>query len=413
MLKKQGVRTMPSRKKRVDITSADKQQLGFEFQYLYFMLRLLTMEPGEEVGYEALDDVHTVSSNGITTFIQVKHTLDSTANGDLTPLPKLSIDLWKSLSNWAKLIEDPKENRLSKTSQQTFINESEFMLIVNRQIQKNPVLLIIKDACNKKLNGTQIKKALKEISASTNDKTIKDYITDVDRLSAGILLKFFQKIRMESVNSLEDDIRLQIKAKMIPDSYVDDVFNSLYSQLKRDFFVNVKNRKHQVLSFEDWTKKYSAVFQEYRTTLLPLRKFEPTLPEHLEDQFFVKELIEIGAIDLKEDGLAEIAQFTHFYLSVQLQLDSWYEAGSITLDRRDQFHKDAWLIWKRIHQQSHIQTRRDISLDEDNAIACFYTVMREKLRILSTELGPDLSNGEFIKLANEKKIGWKYSWGKG
>ena len=64
---------MPSRKKRVDITSADKQQLGFEFQYLYFMLRLLTMEPGEEVGYEALDDVHTVSSNGITTFIQVYH----------------------------------------------------------------------------------------------------------------------------------------------------------------------------------------------------------------------------------------------------------------------------------------------------------------------------------------------------
>ena len=186
---------MPSRKKRVDITSADKQQLGFEFQYLYFMLRLLTMEPGEEVGYEALDDVHTVSSNGITTFIQVKHTLDSTANGDLAALPKLSIDLWKSLSNWAKLIEDPKENRISKTSQQRFINESEFMLIVNRQIQKNPVLLIIKDACNKKLNGTQIKKALKEISASTNDKTIKDYITDVDRLSAGILLKFFQKIR--------------------------------------------------------------------------------------------------------------------------------------------------------------------------------------------------------------------------
>lgn len=404
---------MPGSKKRVDVTSADKQQLGFEFQYLFFMLRLLKMEPGEEVGYEAFDDVHTVSSNGITTYIQVKHTLDSTIDGGLASLTKLSIDLWKSLSNWAKLIEDPKEKRNSKSNQHSFVDESEFMLIVNRKIQKNPVLLIIKDTYNRKLNGTQIKKDLKEIAASTNDKTIKDYINDVCHLSADILLKFFQKIHMESVNSLEDDIRLQIKAKMIPDAYIDDVFNSLYSQLKSDFFKDVRNRKHQVLSFEDWTKKYSSVFQEYRTTLLPLRKFEPTLPEHLEDQFFVKELIEIGAIDLKENGLVEIVEFTRYYLSVQLQLDSWYEDGAITLDRKKQFHKDAWLIWKRIHQQSHILTRGDTSLDTGNAIACFYTVMREKLQILSTELGPELSNGEFIKLANEKKIGWKYSWGKG
>ena len=36
--------------------------------------------------------------------------------------------------------------------------------------------------------------------------------------------------------------------------------------------------------------------------------------------------------------------------------------------------------------------------------------MREELELLSTKLGIDLSNGEFIKLANEEKIGWKYNW---
>lgn len=36
--------------------------------------------------------------------------------------------------------------------------------------------------------------------------------------------------------------------------------------------------------------------------------------------------------------------------------------------------------------------------------------MIEKLTLLSTELGMSMSNGEFIKLADEEKIGWKYCW---
>jgi hypothetical protein len=49
--------------KRTDVTSADTKQIGFEYQYLYFILRLLQLSYGEEVGYEALDDVHIVNAN--------------------------------------------------------------------------------------------------------------------------------------------------------------------------------------------------------------------------------------------------------------------------------------------------------------------------------------------------------------
>lgn len=62
--------------KRTDVTSADTKQLGFEYQYLYFILRLLQLSYGEEVGYEALDDIHVVNaSNKETLYIQVKHTI--------------------------------------------------------------------------------------------------------------------------------------------------------------------------------------------------------------------------------------------------------------------------------------------------------------------------------------------------
>jgi len=49
-------------------------------------------------------------------------------------------------------------------------------------------------------------------------------------------------------------------------------------------------------------------------------------------------------------------------------------------------------------------------VNDANALDCYYDVMREKLSILSTAIGSALSNGEFIKLANEEQIGWRYEW---
>ena len=109
-------------------------------------------------------------------------------------------------------------------------------------------------------------------------------------------------------------------------------------------------------------------------------------------------------------GISEIAELTEFYLKVELQLNDWYDDGKITLEQRNNFHKNAIIIWKRIHQSCHRTTRTDMKQNHTNALTCYCDVMREQLSILSTEIGLPLSNGEFIKLANEKQIGWKYDW---
>ena len=53
--------------------------------------------------------------------------------------------------------------------------------------------------------------------------------------------------------------------------------------------------------------------------------------QYHEDKKLSSELIEIGAIDMAHDGLAEIAELTQFYLIIELQLDDWYDGGKITL----------------------------------------------------------------------------------
>lgn len=170
---------------------------------------------------------------------------------------------------------------------------------------------------------------------------------------------------------------------------------------------SVPNRKQ---SYDEWISKYQGVFNQYRTTPLPLRLYSRALPDHLEKQNFVKELIEIGAVNLDDDGLSEIAELTNHYLQVKMQLEKWYEEGRITYMVLKQFHEDAKVQWKNIHRSCHRTTSRNSGLDFENALNCFDKIMNEKLTILSTELGISMSNGEFVKLADENKIGWKNCW---
>lgn len=403
---------MAELKTRVELTSADKQQVGFEFQYLYFILRLLQLLPGEEVGYEALDDVHVITaSNKETLYIQIKHTLETAASQAPPNLTRLSEDLWKTMSNWSKLITDPAEARIEKEVQKDFISKSRFILVVNRKIDNNEVIKKVQQIKAGSMTGTEIKTYFKELIKETKDEGIKEYIGVVANLPTQILNEFLKNVEFySSVESLFDQIRDGIRSKMTDDAYVNDVFGTLYLQLKEDFFIKVQEGKHQVITFSEWITHYRAVFDTYRTTLLPFRYYNPPLPEHLEQQPFVKELIEIGAIDMSSTGLSEIAELTEYYLTVELQLNDWYHDGRLTLPIIDKFHKDAALTWKRIHQSCHKTTKTSPHLDYENALECFYDVMKEKLKLLSNEMGQSLSNGEFIKLANEETIGWKHAW---
>lgn len=403
---------MVTNQKRVDTTSADINQLGFEYQYLYFIDQLLHMRSGDEVGYEALDDVHVVSNaHGETSFIQVKHTTNLSAGGTPLNLTTLSSDLWKTLSNWSKLISDPAAQRENKDAQKAFVDNSKFILVTNRSISGNSVVTLADSIKKGNFSATDAKKELKNIRSTSTDKSIHQYIDDVLALSGTILLSFLKKIEFVTTDSnLFNKIRDGIRDKMVPEEDIDDVLCSLYTQLKEDFFKKVNVKTHQVLTYNEWQHKYQSTFNSVRRTLLPLREYHPALPDHLEQQHFAKELIEIGAIDLDDEGCAELIEFTEHYLSVKMQLLDWYEDGKIDRQTLDRFHDNARTLWKRIHRSCHRATKTDASLDRHNAITCFDQTMKEQLKILSTDLGISLSNGEFIGLANEEKIGWKYKW---
>ena len=398
--------------KRVDVTSADTQQLGFEYQYLYFIVRLLQLRAGCEVGYEALDDIHVITdSTRETQYIQVKHTTDLSADGSPANLTTLSEDLWKTLSNWSKLLRDPAEQRDTAASQKKFVQNSRFIFATNRNTCKNRVTELIDAVKGNTCTGTNPQKILRELKKLTRNTIIQGYIDDVCSLAPSILCLFLSKIEFVSTaDDLFAEIRSGIMDKMVPESDVNDVLSKLYTQLKEDFFKVVKNKQHQIITYNEWQQKYQSVFNSVRTTLLPFREYRPILPDHLDQQPFAKELIEIEAIDTGMDGLSELAEFTEHYLSVKMQLSDWYEEGKIDFQTLQRFHYNAYTLWKRIHKACHRSTKSNTALDRTNALDCFDKIMQEQLKMLSTELDISLSNGEFILLANKEKIGWKYKW---
>ena len=235
---------------RSEITSADANQSGFEYQYLYFILRLLQMSFGEEVGYEALDDVHVVTaSKKETLYIQVKHTVATAKNGKQASLPTLSPDLWKTLSNWSKLIADPVEGRSKVRNQLEFVKNSSFVLVVNRKTDNNNFISEIEKLITGTTGFAKVLDYIKELRGKTKNTEIQEYIDDVIALSPRVLEAFLKKTVFQTTGTnLFKEIREEIRKKMTEDKYIDDVFGNLYLQLKEDFFDRIQKNQHQVIT---------------------------------------------------------------------------------------------------------------------------------------------------------------------
>lgn len=403
---------MSEEKNRYDLTSADTKIIGFDFQYFYFINELLKLDVGQSIGFEAKDDVHIElpsTRKVIIQLVQLKHTVQKNAKGVPANLTDKDDDLWKSLSNWCKVICDAVEGRKTNKSQLAYLDNIEFILATNKNISKNKFISNIKKFANRKMDLPQVVDYLTQLEKDTKDENVKGHIQDILDMNSKVLQSFFKKLKfLDTGDEIIISIKLNIQRKMIASNRVNDVFNELFSELKQDFFKNVKAKKHQIITFDEWISKYTCIFEKNRNTTLPVRSFKLVFPENLFEQPFIKELIEIGEIE--EDDLSQVTEFSEFMLSIQMNLNQWYSDGEITYSDLEKFHKTTISIWKNTHKKSHRSTKENLALSNTNALNCLDDIRSKELKMLTSDIGVDLSNGEFYYLSNESQIGWKIEW---
>lgn len=117
---------MNSVKTHYEKTSADSKEIGFDFQYLCFISKLLDLNINQKITYEEKDDIHIESPNGKLTLIQIKHSIQTNIDGETKNLTELDTDLWKTLYNWTQVITDPIDGRKNKKEQLEFLKNTKF-----------------------------------------------------------------------------------------------------------------------------------------------------------------------------------------------------------------------------------------------------------------------------------------------
>lgn len=100
---------MANLKTHQETTAAEDKSIGFEYQYYYFLYLILGLETGETIGLEIKDDIHIDFQNGNQTLLQLKHSIQTDANGKIINLRESDSDLWKTIYNWIKVINDKVE----------------------------------------------------------------------------------------------------------------------------------------------------------------------------------------------------------------------------------------------------------------------------------------------------------------
>ena len=176
-----------------------------------------------------------------------------------------------------------------------------------------------------------------------------------------------------------------------------------------------------MISFEDINKKIKHCFIYGRNAKLPrVIKNQIELPEKLEKQNFIKELVEIG--DIEDDDETSIIQYTTFRLKIENLLQTWIEDNYITETQKNDFLKNVKSLWSIYHKSNHRKSKKEIKknilkqdeLNEilnDDDLKCLDDVRRLFLDLCDDEkLSIEESNGTFYSLSENKEIGWKLDW---
>lgn len=397
-----------SNKTHIEKTGAETKSIGFDFQYYFFLWKLLTLNKEESVGLEVKDDVHTELKNDINIFYQVKHSVQKNTAGYIKNMTSSDIDLWKTLYNWAKIISDENDNRKEIKSQLEFVHKSHFVMWSNKNYSsKNQIIDNIEKLKNKIISIDDFIKNIKEFKAKSKDDTIKNYIHIFLLLDKNVLNHYMSKITFElGEDEILQNCKDAIETKLIPKNKVDDVFAKIDSRVREDNFIEIKTGNKIEISFEDFYQKYRKYFNSAHSEKLQIAPLNSSLPDKLESQIFIKQLLEIRDIELADIEL--MAQFTRYKLMLENNITKWHTEGLITIEEIDSYREEAKLKW--LNKFRSLANKSDF--DDNGSLDIINHLREENLKIDGQELGIQLSNGEYYYLSDVPEIGWKKDWKK-
>ena len=333
---------------------------AFEYQWNYFVLRLLKEnDDAATVSFELHDDVDTQTEEGITLY-QIKHSVRKSSKGETINLSNRDTDLWKTISIWMKYIDDEPD----------ILENTKFQLITNKAISKNKFVEAI-EAFHDTHSVEDLKSAFVTIKESKrtekskieSDKSVNNHLNVSqiisDLLNKDYLKEFCSRISISKTSDiLKEDIK-RIMGNRFGLNYnrIDWVYNKLMTSLKDDSIVNIINKTPVSYNGSIFTERYQSILDIGRKKLN--FRFDYSLDNlsgDFRDFLFIKQLISID--DTKDDDLDRIADLTKNWLFFNNNLQEHWNNNDIIHEDVKRLTEDVYAKWRTYYHSNH---RRIIS----------------------------------------------------
>lgn len=395
---------------------------AFEYQWNYFVLRLLKEnDDAATVSFELHDDVDTQTEEGITLY-QIKHSVRKSSKGETINLSNRDTDLWKTISIWMEFIEE----------QPDILENTKFQLITNKAISKNKFVEAI-EAFHDTHSVEDLKSAFVTIKESKrtekskieSDKSVNNHLNVSqiisDLLNKDYLKEFCSRISISKTSDiLKEDIK-RIMGNRFGLNYnrIDWVYNKLMTSLKDDSIVNIINKTPVSYNGSIFTERYQSILDIGRKKLN--FRFDYSLDNlsgDFRDFLFIKQLISID--DTKDDDLDRIADLTKNWLFFNNNLQEHWNNNDIIHEDVKRLTEDVYAKWRTYYHSNHRRIISEATCSELCEDGC-NTVdsMRQcEFLLADTPLGNFLSEGCIYYYSNSATeiipdlplIGWHRDW---
>lgn len=382
--------------------------VGFVYQIYYFLSRLLTIQDGETVSLEKIDDVGSETGEK-RTYFQLKHSINSKPSA-VKRMTERDTDLWKTLNMWVSIVKKQGDEAV----QRQWIANSEFVLVSNKNAENNRFFELVEaykeddsnwDELEKFVNNQAAKDSKKE-SEGEEKKNIYLYTKNVNDYALKKELLKHVTVEFESDDELREKINREIQyKKFVPEKRVSDMRYILIGEITDSVVKGVTS-----YTMESFAEASAALFNDMRTRkFIPLnRKVE--LPVRPMEQTFVKQLQ--GVDDPLCDDPKEIVRMTEQKLRFENDYHAANEASGAQMQR--QFEENMHTEWKNIF----VRKNRKVNFmsGEEKIREAGWEVLDEvkgvHLKYDQDEIGLAESNGCYYHFSDGEtpQIGWRVDW---
>lgn len=388
---------------------------GFDYQFLYFINRLLKMvDKRDVVFYEKYDDVSMSSEEGLVYF-QLKHTIGD-GNQKTVNLSLRDHDLWKTIAVWIDIINKQEENKRID-----FLEINSFVLVTNKNPVNNPFWMELQKYQKGEMSFDELKKFYTKVYDETGEskrkeanaqkgKTTKGYIKCLidfdyaDQLLKSMSICFEPDLKREIMESLELN-------KNIPLKNVEEAYQELLGMIRDKYYSDQKN----FYTRDEFSKVFDRICQKYRGRKFSfMRNTMTQLPSRLEEQVFIKQLIDVE--DISHDDVDDIVEYTNEKFDYINSVRAAIKKDEVSEEEVENVRVDAVRYWRRKYK--HYMGR--VSLDDNDKIieraSDLLNDIRDKnIYFVEKEIESYFSNGCFYYLSDkdsehEPQIGWRPGW---